>query len=358
MRTIDFSYRILRNGAIFGWLQAPEGAAQIRMNDSAEIKTTLSGTFGTKVTDADGNVLQPDWLSDEIQPVIVVDGKEHPLGVFLPATVTPTEASGVESLKIEAYDRCWRVRDTYAESSVYFAAGTAYLDAIETMLAACGIGLILKTPSAAVFAEAREDWQVGTSYLTIINGLLDEISYNPLYFTADGAAVLEPASVPSVENIDHILSDQPEEGEEQIDRMLPLISRETDIYKAANVFVCVCSNADKSGPLVARSVNNNPQSPLSVMRRGRRIVKVTRVNNVEDLAALQAYADKQRDDSMIGGETVQVSTALLPGWGVADVVGIRYGSFSAVCVEHSWTMDLRLGGNMSHTMERVVVNLE
>ena len=358
MRTLDFSYRVLRGGAFYGLLRAPEGAARIRMNDSADIKVSLSGTFSPTVTDVDGNELEPDWLSDEIQPVMIVDGVEHPLGIYAPATVTPSESSGVKSLKIEAYDRCWRVKDTYAASSVYFASGTKYLDAIETLLAAAGISLILKTDTAAAFPEAREDWAVGTSYLKIINEMLSEISYNPLYFNADGVAVLEPASVPTAENIEHILSDDPDPGEVQIDRMLPSISRETDVYQAANVFVCICSNADKSGPLTATSENTNPQSPLSTVRRGRRIVKVSRVNNVADQAALQAYADKLRDESMVGGETIRVSTALLPGWGVADVVGIRYGDLNAVCVEHAWEMDLRPGGNMTHTLERVVIHLE
>lgn len=358
MRTLDFEYRVLRNGAFYGLLRAPAGAAKLRMNDSSDIKVSLSGTFSPTVTDVDGNELEPDWLSDEIQPVMIADGTEHPLGVFLPATVTPSESSGVQSLRIEAYDRCWRVKDTYAESSVYFASGTTYLDAVETLLAAAGISLILATPSAAAFPEAREDWQAGTSYLTIVNELLAEISYNPLWFTAEGSAVLEPASVPTADNIEHILSDDPEPGEAQIDRMLPSISRETDIYKAPNVFVCICSNADKAASLTATAENNNPQSPLSTVRRNRRIVQVTRVNNVEDLTALQAYADRLRDESMVGSETIKVSTALLPGWGVADVVGIRYGDLSAVCVEHAWEMDLRAGGNMTHTLERVVVNIE
>lgn len=358
MRTLDFSYRVLRGGAFYGLLWAPEGAARLRMNDSADIKVSLSGTFSPTVTDVDGNELEPDWLSDEIQPVMIVDGAEHPLGIYAPATVTPQEAEGVKTLRMEAYDRCWRVLDTYATSSVYFASGTNYLDAIEQLLSSSGISLVLKTETDATFPEAREDWPVGTSYLKIINELLAEISYNPLYFNADGVAVLEPASVPSAENIEHILSDDPEPGEEQIDRMLPSISRETDVYQAANVFVCVCSNADKSGPLTATAENTNPQSPLSTVRRGRRIMKVTSVNNVADQAALQAYADKLRDESMMSGETIRVATALLPGWGVADVVGIRYGALNAVCVEHAWEMDLRPGGNMTHTLERVVINLD
>lgn len=361
-RSIDFSYHVLRGGAFYGLLRAPQdGGRRIRMDDAAEIKTSLSGVFSPVVEDVDGNALQPDWLSDEIQPVMILDGIEHELGIFMPATVTPSENNGIEELKIEAYDRCWRVKDTYTQGSQYWPAGTNYLDAVEQLLAGCGIALIVKTPTTQTFAEAREDWPVGTSYLTIINQLLSEISYNPLWFNSSGAAVLEPASVPTAEAIEHTLSDQLEDltdGAAEIIRMLPQIRRETDIYQAANVFVCVCSNADKSGPLVATSRNTNPQSPLSVMRRGREIVKVVRVNNVADQAALQAYADRLRNESMIGGESIRVTTALQPGFGAADVTAIRYGDLSAVCVEHAWTMELAPGGTMTHELEKVVINLE
>lgn len=158
MRTLDFSYRVLRNGAFYGLLRTPSGGPRLRMNDGAEIKVSLSGTFSPIVTDVDGNELEPDWLSDEIQPVLIVDGTEHPLGIFAPATVTPSESDGVQTIKIEAYDRCWRVRDTRTETRLSFASGTAYITAIEQLLTACGITLVLATSSTATFPEAREDW--------------------------------------------------------------------------------------------------------------------------------------------------------------------------------------------------------
>lgn len=358
MRTLDFSYRVLRGGAFYGYLRAPaDGGRRLRMSDAAEIKTSLSGTFSPAVEDADGRPMEPDWLIDEIQPVMIVDGAEHTLGIYAPATVTPSETDGVETIRVEAYDRCWRVRDTRTETRLSFAAGTNYITAVKQLLAASGISVVIATGTSAAFPQIREDWEIGTDYLKIINQLLAEISYKGLYFTPDGAAVLEPEAVPTAEHIAHILSDEPAGGEAKIDRMLPSITRTTDIYKAPNVFLCVCSNADKSGALTATAVNSNPQSPLSTMRRGRRIVKVTRVNNVASQAELQTIADTLRNNSMIGGETIRVSTALLPGWGVADVVGLRYKELSAVCVEHAWEMELTPGGNMTHTLERVVTNL-
>lgn len=352
-RTIDFRYRVLRDGAVFGELHAPaSGGPSLRMSASSEIKTALSGSFAAAVTSGDGRAVTPDWLRDEIQPVMILDGIEHALGVYLPATVTDTRSNGVQQLQIQAYDRCWRVRDTYSESVLHFAAGLGYLEAVEQLLTACGISLVIATPTDAVLSEAREDWAVGTSYLDIVNELLGEINYNPLWFNAAGAAVLEPASVPTAENIRHTL-----DSSNVASLLLPTITRETDVYSAPNVFVVLCSNPDKSGPMVATAENDNPQSPLSIMRRGRRIVKYTRVNNIASQAELQAYADRLRNESLITGETVRVSTALLPGFGVADVIGLHYGELSAICIERAWTMELRVGGTMTHEMERVVVNL-
>lgn len=353
-REIDFRYRVLRSGAVFGELYAsPDASAPvIRMDDSAEIKTSLSGSFLPTVTDADGKPVEADWLSDEIQPVMIIDGVEHTLGVYAAATVTPSRSQGAESMRIEAYDRCWRVRDLYTTNRLYLEAETAYLTPIKTILQNSGVKLIMATPTAATLAEDRQDWDPGTSCLSIVNELLGEINYNPLWFDDNGYAILSPVQTPSVDNIKHTL-----DADDVSSLMIPQISMESDYYSAPNVFLCMCSNPDKSGPMTATAENNNPQSPISIPRRGRRIVKVVQVNNIASQEALQDYADKLRNDSLIGGETIRIQTGLLPGFGVADVVALHYGDISALCVERAWTMELRVGGTMQHVLERVVYNL-
>ena len=351
-RQIDFRYKVLRNGADYGFLQAVS-APSIRCDKSAAIKMSFSGAFLPEARDTFGNVIDVDYLSDEIEPILIIDGVEHKLGVFLPATVTPSESAGAAQVQIEAFDRCWRVRDVYSENLTYFAEGTPYLTAIESLLTQAGITTVLATPTAAVLAEAREDWNIGTSFLTIVNDLLAEINYNPLWFNQDGVAILEPASVPTAANIEHTLDADNVES-----LIIPEISRQTDIYQAPNVFVAYCANPDKSGIWTATAENTNPQSPLSVQRRGRRIMKVERLDNIAAEALLQDYVDQKRNDSMISGETINIQTALLPGYGVADVVALHYGEISAVCIDRAWSMNLTVGGTMNHTLERVVYNLE
>lgn len=351
-RTVDFIYKILRGGADYGFLRAI-GAPTIRCDGDAEIHMSLSGSFSTEARDASGNELSFDLLSDEIETVLVLDGVEHSLGVFLASTVTPSETDGAKELQVEAFDRCWRVRDVYSEGPIYFAAGVPYLTAIEQLLTQAGITTVLSTPTAAALSEEREDWGIGVSYLKIINDLLSEINYKPLWINSHGVAMLQPAAVPTAENIQHTM-----DAREIDDMVLPELSRETDIYSAANVFLVYCANPDKSGTMTAMAENTNPQSPLSIPRRGRRIMSVERVDNIADQAALQAYADKRRNDSMVGGETINVSTALMPGYGVDDVVALHYGEINGICIDKAWEMDLEVGGMMRHTLKRVVYNLD
>ena len=360
IRHEEIRFRMMRNGIEYGELYA-RGTPTLRMQSSGEIKISLQGTFLPDAVDAKGNKVKIDWLADEIKPVLVLNGEANPLGVLMPSTVTPKEEQGEENVELQAYDRCWRVRDNKIEGALYLTAGTAYLDAIEQLLTASGIATIIKTPSEAVLAEDRQDWETGTSYLTVVNDLLAEINYNPLWFNAQGFAVLEPASTPTAENIKHIFTgrkpDPRNRKEVEMIRVLPRISRKTDIYAAPNVFLCICSNADKDDGMKATAENNNPQSPLSTMRRGRRIVKEVRVNNIESQAELQAYADRLLFESMTTGEVMQVETMLQSGFGVNDVTAIQYGETLGICVEEAWTMQLTPGGTMSHELKKVVINL-
>ena len=343
-RTIDFRYVIVRNGADYTTIR-PINAPTIRMKYTAKIKTSLSGEFLEPEADV-------NWMTDAIRPEIIIDGVATSLGVFLPATVTRAETATTKSVKIDAYDRCWVVRDNYTGTRISIAAGVNYISAIESLLATCGIYLILSTPTSATITEIREDWDVGTSYLDIINQLLSEINYHELWFDNAGYAVLEPVSTPTATNIEHTLDDTNVKS-----LLLPQMTAQTDVYNAPNVFIVVCSNPDKSGPMVATAENTNPQSPLSIDRRGRSIVSFQNVNNIASQAELQEYANRLRNNSMIRGETIEVTTGLLPGFGVNDVTAIKYGELFAVCLERQWTMKLTAGGDMKHTLEKVVINL-
>ena len=343
-RTVDTRFFVLRDGAIVTELYAI-GAPSLRMNSEGDIKISLAGDFLENPA--------VDWLNDEVQPVLLIDGEETPLGILSPATVRHNTDETTKSVHVEMYDRCWKVKNSLTEDHFYIKAGTNYITAIEQQLVAAGISLVQSTPTAETLDVARENADLGISRLTIINQLLSEINYNPLWFNEQGLAVLEPASVPAAENIDHTL-----DGEDVRSLLLPATTSEMDIYDAPNVFICICSSPDRSTTYTARAENTNPQSPLSIPRRGRRIVKVTKVNNMASSAALANYAKRLRNESMMRSEVITVETGLLPGFGPFDVTAINYGDLSGVCLETAWTMELTTGGAMQHTLRKVVYAFE
>lgn len=344
-RSLDFRFRIMRGGADYGELYPAESSSpRISMRSSNPVKTNFSGTFLPPEKDV-------DWMSDEIRPEILLDGVAYSLGIFQPIKVQRIDNGTAVNLSISANDRCWAVRDTRSESRVYFAAGTNYVAAAVSVLTGTGIAVINAVQTAATLGEDRE-WPIGTSRLDIINELLTEINYEQLWFDGSGTAMIQPVRIPNAVNISHVLDETKIES-----LMLPGIQSDTDLLSAANVFVCVCSNADKSSAMTAIAENTNPQSPLSIARRGKRITKVIQINNIASQAALQAFANRQVSDSMMAGEVITAKTCLLPGFGVDDVTSIRYGDLLAICRETGWTMDLKVGGQMTHTLERTVMTI-
>ena len=344
-RHLEFQYTVLRNGADFCKIvPVIDIMPRVTMDDNGEIKMTFMGTFNVPKEDV-------DWLTDEIRPEIIIDGVRHNLGIYLPGTLKFAENNTSKTVSIEAYDRCWRVKTRCAENLKYFAKGLNYLSVVSSLLTDAGITGISKTNTSHTLTEDREDWNIGTSNLSIANELLAEINYKQLWFNQDGIAILEPAAQATAESIQHVLDDMNVKS-----LMLPGISRSIDVYSAPNVFLCVCSNADKNGPMYAMAENTNPQSPLSIARRRRRITQVVNVNNIASQYELQSLANRLVTSSMLRGETINVETCLLPGFGVNDIVGLCYGDLMVICVEKAWTMSLGIGGTMQHTLERVIIN--
>jgi len=155
IRSESIRFKLMRDNVEYGEIFADGSGPTMRMDSSGEIKTSLQGSFLPKALDSHGNEVEPDWMRDEVKPVLIIDGTPAPLGMLMPEKVTPKESRGKQVLEIQMLDRCWRVRDMKVEGSIYLPAGTSYMTAIEQLLTASGIATIIKTPSAAVLSEKR-----------------------------------------------------------------------------------------------------------------------------------------------------------------------------------------------------------
>ena len=340
IRSVNFRVDVLRDGVRL--LSIPFSSPPNILADSeSEIKMSMSGSF------VDNDMI--DWLSDRLQPVVVIDGAEHPCGVYVPATMTSSSGEDGQRVTVEAYDLCYVLTLAKTETIYHISAGTGYLDAINTLMASAGIAMVQAAPSAAVLQTDREDWDVGTSYLTIINQLLSEINYRTIWFDANGCAVLEPALTPSADRIDHIYDATPVDSITHRDT-----TTVTDLFDRPNVFIVICSNPDYDAPMTATSENNNAQSRLSIANRGMRIPQVYKVDNIASMDELQVYADRLRDQSMLATEVTTIQTAIVPDHGLFDVVALQHPAASGIYLETGWEFSMQAGTYMTHRLKKVV----
>lgn len=335
-RVFETRAYLLRNGVRYKTVLL-RGAPTITADARAEIKKTFIG----EVSLPDG----ADTLNDTLQPYMVLDGVEYPIGEYIITTQTDTvDEFGGSYASIEAYDGCYRAQRYRAETRLHFEAGELYTDVMQRLLLECGVEKVIVSQNPATLSTSREDWEIGTPYLQIINDLLKEINYNTLWFDANGFARLEKPKAAQAGNIKH----QYKSGTYSVIKT----ERTTrfDVFDKYNVFVALVDNADLEQPMVATAVNDNPTSMLSIQRRGRIQAPVQRLNNIASQEELQQYVDRMRDASLMAVQTAEIATAIMPNHEILDVVALDDGIYQEI----GWSITLSVDGSMTHILEREV----
>lgn len=340
IRTVEILFRVIRDGADYSQLYPiANSVPTVYLDEKSQIRMALRGDFvdpGDKI----------NLLTDRIRPVLCIDGEEHPIGLFLVASSQKVITATGHYLSIEAYDQCWMLQTNVVSDVFYYYHNRTYMSCIKDILDRTDVGLRLITETSLAITRDRYDWMPGTSYLTILNDLLDEINYAHLWFDMNGTAIIAPEPDPLSTPVKHILS------ENDIRSLLLMDAQaESDYFSAPNVFVAVCSNFARIG-ISATAMNDDMSSPFSVTRRGRKIFSVTRVKDVPNIDTLKAIAQKLANRSILRTETITVKTGLLPDFGLNDIVGLEIDGEMSICVERGWTMELMPGGTMTHKMER------
>ena len=339
-REINFKYELLdNNNRTLGTVSA-EGF--ISVNADSQIKRV--GRF--EVIEKDGI----DYLNSRLRPYmgIKLNGKYiwYPLGIFLLESPSRYAKGAYITRSIEAYDLSVILRDDCFTDNYTVPKGTSYTNAIIQIMADAGVINYYITPSTLVTPSAIE-FEIGTSRLTAINQLAKAINYNELYVDATGCFRVE-SYIPYEE--------RKADGSYSTDANSVIIannSESIDLFNVPNVVVRYRENAEAEY-IRAEVVNDNPSSQLSTVRRGRHIVDVAPVYDIADQATLTAYTRRLVAESKLY-KTLDIQTALMPHHGVNDCFYIRDKQLgvSGKYIETAWSMDLKVGGIMHHTLRKV-----
>lgn len=340
-KTPTFRFDIVENGVCIGQAFALNKPS-VKCDSDAEVKMSLLGEFVLNIQD-------PNWLKARIKPYLIIGGKESSLGEYLISQADDcTDKKGVKFWQIKGMDLGRIPQRSRTEKRVLFQAGQRYTDIVQSILIELGISRIIAIQSDATLKNDRADWEIGTSWIKIINSLLAEINYQSLWFDTEGNARIQPHRQVDGTVIDH----RYESGE--LSQIKPQVDISSDIYKAYNVFTAMVSSPEYEEPMIAVSVNDIPTSRISTVNIGRVQAPIEKLDDIANQEELQKYVDNLRFQSMCSTETISFRTALNQHQ-VRDIVSIHHPQASGIYQETQWKMTLSFDGEMTHTAQRVVI---
>ena len=340
-KTPTFRFDIVENGVCIGQAFALNKPS-VKCDSDAEVKLSLSGEFVL-------NIQNPNWLKARIKPYLIIGGKESSLGEYLISQADDcTDKKGVKFWQLKGMDLGRIPQRSRTEKRVLFQAGQRYTDIVQSILLELGISRIIAIQSDATLKNDRTDWEIGTSWIKIINSLLAEINYQSLWFDTEGNARIQPHRQVDGTVIDH----RYESGE--LSQIKPQVDISSDIYKYYNVFTAMVSSPEYEEPMIAVSVNDIPTSRISTVNIGRVQAPIEKLDDIANQEELQKYVDNLRFQSMCSTETISFRTALNQHQ-VRDIVSIHHPQASGIYQETQWKMTLSFDGEMTHTAQRVVI---
>lgn len=336
----EYRMDILRNHVVIGEVSVTK--CNVKFDCSALVQRGIQFSADLSRTAWNLSGLTLDLFQDRFQPVLIVDGTEYPLGIYMVIAAPKTMNDRQDVTEIEAYDETMRLKQAALTSRTLFSAGTKYLAAVENMLVQTGFSDIIADDSTAVLTSDRE-FAVGETYLDTINTLLEEINFNAVWMDTAGAVHLSKKQNPVTPNFIY------QDGDFNL---IGSVKETTDLYDLPNVLVGVASNPDTKVAMYYKRVNDDPGSKISTVRRGYSVVKKFELNSCPDEATLKNYIDQQYLESCQTTETVTIETPLQGGHLFGNMVQLQTKQIEGLYLETSWEMDLETGGTMKHTLER------
>lgn len=307
----------------------------IDYNSLTRLKMSASMTIGE-----DRDI---DYFNDRIQIICSLNGEEYPLGVFLisgPSRLLNTRITR----NLTLYSKLHILEDDKVMERYFVAQGTNVVNECRRMLGDYKV----RIPESNKTTGSDREWEVGTEKIEIINDLLSSINYTSLRVDGDGYFAAQPYILPTDREIEFIY-------EPGIDGILAGgMEDEIDLFSVPNTIIRYTNNGEVVPPLRAVYENNNADSPVSIINRGRRIVDAAEVSDVSDYETLFAVCKKAAYELTDKYSHINFQTAINPRHGYMNCIRLRSGDINDKYIETSWSMDCAVGGKMKHVCRKVV----
>jgi len=349
-RTMRYQYERLntRNESL-GWItdQIVEGSGEVTHEYLREVQRTLRVEFVEGVGE-----ITFDFYNDRIRPWVGVkmqDGGwvDWPQGVFLMSTPTRSYRNGVVTRSSDGYDQNIVLIDEVFAFRADVAAGALYTTAVSSHLSA--IPNVTIAPSTLTLPAARTWDPGGVTKYEVVTDLVEAMNYGKLWFDGSGVGQLEPYIDPQDSPVGFTYKTDDQSV------MHPEMDQTLDLFKVPNRIVFVVSKPDRP-LLISEFVNNSPDSPISIVRRGRTVTQVDTAKDAATQVELDGLCRRAAINASNVYETVEFSTMLMPFHENRDTLQIEHDGLGVTGLysEVGWSMNLQAGGRMSHKVRKIV----
>lgn len=345
-RTIAFEFEIMDNKERV--ITHANAAGNVSFNSSSEIM----GTASLQIQEE--NLLEySKFYSDmRVRPIFKLKTPNgwvnYPLGVFIMTSPSRKESNNTVYWDVDCYDKGIILKEDKLQDRLFIAAGSNYVSQVKNILLSAGIDRYVIESTTLVTGMDLE-FEIGTSKLEVINDLLYAINFYPIHFNSNGFAETGRYVEPMQRETEFGYMT----GDESV--ILPETTQKSDLFNVPNVVIRYINNPDAEF-LRSIYVNDNPNSSVSTVRRGRRIVDVESVEDMADQNTLDAYTKRVAIEKSQAYDSVHMSTAIMPMHGFRNCIFIREDKLNIQTkyIEYAWSMDLEPGGSMAHELKRVV----
>lgn len=341
-RTVTYGFDILdKNDVAIGEVHSPD--CKIFNNIDATIQRSCSLTI---IEDK-----EIDFASERLRPYMKLKTETgmlvYPLGVFLMSSPQRQAQGGAVKRTVECYDKMQILNDDRFDSRYTVPAGTSYTAAVANIVLSTGINMVNIAPSQLETVIALE-FPIGTSKLAACNELLAAINYYPLYADSYGVVRSKAYELPDGRSIDAFYAT------DKASIIQPGAQEELDIFGAPNKIVRYLENAERQF-MISSVTNDDPNSKLSTVSRGRVITDIASVSDIANQGSLDAYVARVMAESKVYQKIV-FETLNMPNHEYNDCLYIedKELDIAGKYTEISWEMDLWTGGRMKHQCRKAV----
>ncbi len=344
LREIKFQYDLLDMDDNYKKTLKNVISCSIDYKSLAEIKRTA-----TIQLQEDSDI---DYLNDKIQPFMMIKNGEKwlkwSLGIFMLNSPTRNDSKGVVIRDIKAYDMSQILVQDKVTNRYPIKKNTNYITAISDVLLSAGVTKVKLTNTSKTLQTDRE-FPIGTTKLSIINSLLEEINYTSVTVDEVGYFVSNPYISPSDRLVDY------EYKTDATSIIFNGLTETLDLFNVPNQFVAVLSNPEQE-VLKSIYINDNPKSVTSIASRERVITDYRKVNNIADQQELDTYIKMIAENASNVYGYAEFETAIMPHHGCLNCIQLDYTSMDIKdkYIETNWSMQLKEGARMKHKVRRVV----